>query len=101
MTLREWIHETFDEILLADGFDDAMIGHAYSPGRGEVAVYDAELCIKNLMKQGMNRDEAEEFFSFNVEGAWVGENTPVFMWRIPAEYRAGKRQRSCAPAKNG
>jgi hypothetical protein len=25
----------------------------------------------------MSYDEAEEFFSFNCEGAWVGENTPL------------------------
>ena len=27
----------------------------------------------------MSRDEALEFFDFNVSGAYVGENTPVFL----------------------
>jgi hypothetical protein len=35
------------------------------------------------MKQGMDEEEAEEFFSFNTLGAWVGENTPLFLWRNP------------------
>ena len=28
-------------------------------------------------QDGMDRDEAEEFFWFNIEGAYVGEATPV------------------------
>jgi hypothetical protein len=27
----------------------------------------------------MTEEEAEEYFQFNVEGAWVGDNTPVFI----------------------
>jgi hypothetical protein len=27
----------------------------------------------------MDEDEAEEYFAFNVEGAYVGESTPAFM----------------------
>jgi hypothetical protein len=27
----------------------------------------------------MTHEEAEEYFSFNVEGAYVGEQTPVFL----------------------
>jgi hypothetical protein len=27
----------------------------------------------------MSIEEAEEYFSYNVEGAWVGENTPAFI----------------------
>ena len=29
--------------------------------------------------QGMSYVEAEEYFQFNVESAWVGENTPAFL----------------------
>jgi hypothetical protein len=31
-----------------------------------------------MTDDGMSQEEAEEYFSFNVEGAWVGENTPLF-----------------------
>ena len=37
--------------------------------------------IKILMDQdGMSNDEAIEFFTFNIEGAWVGELTPIWMY---------------------
>jgi hypothetical protein len=85
VTAREWLSENLDEILLADGFDDALIGYAYSPGRGDVAVYDAGRCIEILIQQGMDEEEAWEFFEYNTEGAWVGKGTPVFLRRIPLE----------------
>jgi hypothetical protein len=86
MTAREWIDQHFEgEILLADGLDEALVGWAYSPGRGHIAVYDAERCIAALQAQGMSEEEACEYFSFNTEGSWVGEKTPVYFWRIPEE----------------
>ena len=30
-------------------------------------------------RDGMSYDEAMEYFDFNVQGAWVGENTPIFL----------------------
>lgn len=30
----------------------------------------------------MDANAAEEFFSFNVEGAWVGPGTPGFVWKL-------------------
>lgn len=27
----------------------------------------------------MSEEEAEEFFEFNTQGAWVGKRTPVFL----------------------
>jgi hypothetical protein len=30
----------------------------------------------------MSTGEAEEYFSFNTEGAWVGEQTPIFLETI-------------------
>jgi hypothetical protein len=87
MTVRAWIDKHFEgEALLADGFDDALIGWAYSPGRGHIAVYDAEKCIQILeARDGMSREEACDYFVFNTEGSWVGEKTPVYLWRIREE----------------
>lgn len=70
-----------EPMLLADGFEPALVGW-YTPwGSGlAVAIYDREKCIKILMKRNKwPRDEAEEFFEFNTEGAYVGERTPIFM----------------------
>jgi len=43
-------------------------------------VYDAELIRENLMRDGMTSEEAREFIEFNIEGAYVGEDTPVLVW---------------------
>jgi hypothetical protein len=69
------------DLLFADGFDDAMIGVVRRSGQPPVVVYDRDVCITVLMTQGMTRDEAEEHFAFNTEGAWVGDRTPAFLVR--------------------
>jgi hypothetical protein len=40
---------------------------------------DRDKCIEILVERdGMDHDEAEEFFEYNVIGAWMGEGTPCF-----------------------
>ena len=74
------IQEADPHPLTADGLDDAFLGFtAYSPGRQPLAVYSIERCIQCFVDQGMDRDEAEEFFSFNTVGAWMGDGTPLFI----------------------
>ncbi len=68
-----------DELLLADGFDDALIGTGERCGQPTIAVYDREKCIEILQSQGMSYEEAHEYFDFNVVGAWVGDQTPIFV----------------------
>lgn len=67
--------------MLADGFEEAFAGWFKRAGQPDVCVYDRQKCIQILMRQRMTRDEAEEYFEFNVEGAWVGEGTPAFLER--------------------
>jgi len=65
--------------LLADGFEDALIGYGTRFSYG-VAVYSRSKCLDILVERdGMDYEEAVEFFDFNVTGAYVGENTPVFL----------------------
>ena len=74
----EELAELDPEILLADGFEDAVIGYVTIFNK-TVALYDRDKCLDILMKRdGMTYDESEEFFDFNVTGAWVGELTPAF-----------------------
>lgn len=74
--------ETF---LKADGFDEAIIGTAYGTtvrdDEGPVLVYDMQKCIDILMDGAvdMTREEAIEYFDFNVLGAFVGPQTPIFV----------------------
>ena len=43
------------------------------------AIYSYKKTIKNLMRQGMDREEAIEYFDYNIAGAFVGDQTPVFL----------------------
>ena len=65
----------FDDILLADGFNDALIGVSSK----NIAIYDIDKCIDVLEKQGMSQDDALDYFYFNVEGSYVGEQTPIYI----------------------
>ena len=65
-------------------YDEALVGGIQKPCGEYVACYDYEKCIDCLVRhQGMNRGEAVEFF--NVEGAYVGENGPVFLYLFDHE----------------
>lgn len=68
------------EFLLADGLEEAFIGVVYGKSRNPVTCYDRAHCISVLMmRDEMTEDEAEEFFSFNVDDAWIGPHTPMFL----------------------
>lgn len=67
-----------ENVLLADGFEDAFLGIGRQFGK-PFAVYDREKCLNVLMKDGMDYEEAVDYFCFNVEGAYVGEQTPIFL----------------------
>jgi hypothetical protein len=62
-----------EEFLQADGFDDAIIGVA----DGKL-VYSISKSIAILAKE-MTKEEAVEYFEFNVSGAYVGEKTPIWV----------------------
>ena len=76
MSVKETIINAFpdEQFLFADGFDDAVIGLSTK----NLICYDREKCIQILMKD-MSLTDAEEYFNFNVEGAYVGEKTPLFL----------------------
>ena len=66
-----------------DGYDEAIIGPA-SIWRDSttvtVLVYDAEKIREVLMRDGMDAEEAREFIEFNIEGGYLGIETPVLVW---------------------
>ena len=81
MTDLQRIHDRLEafgeEALGADGYDDCVIGLAYQHTR-PLIVYSKRMVIARLMED-MSRDEAEEFFQFNIGGAYLGAGTPLFM----------------------
>jgi hypothetical protein len=68
-----------------DDLDDSIIGQASiwnGNKRVEVLVYDADKMIKVFMdRDGMSEEEANEYILFNIEGAYIGEDTPVLVWQ--------------------
>ena len=66
-------------ILLANDFEDAFMGLGRQ-GNNNLAVYDYEKCVLILMKkEDWTEEEAIEWMEYNVVGAWVGEQTPIFV----------------------
>jgi len=64
------------EFLKADGLDEAVIGVEEDEMR---LVYSVDKCIEIFMTQGMEYEDALEFFDYNVRGAWMGDKTPIWV----------------------
>lgn len=81
MISREEISEIDPNILLLDGYDDAFLGitsGAFS--KKNVAIYSIGGIIQILINDhGFTEEMAEEWFWFNIEGAYYGEYTPLFV----------------------
>ena len=72
-------------VLLADGLEEAFIGIGWQFNT-KIAIYDMDKAIEILFEDSeMTMEEATEYFEYNVAGAYVGENTPIFMQRFEHE----------------
>jgi len=67
-------------LLFADGYDDCIIGMTFRADV-PVVIYSADRMIEKLAKD-MSYEEAQEFFDFNIEGAYMGERTPVYWYGL-------------------
>jgi hypothetical protein len=70
-------------VIKYDGYDEAIIGPASiwrDSTQISVLVYDAEKIREILMRDGMDAEEAREFIEFNIEGGYLGIETPVLVW---------------------
>lgn len=64
--------------LLADGFEDAIIGLDTSNEIFRV-IYDRDkMCDILRFRDGMTWEEASEYLEYNVFNAYVGEGTPIY-----------------------
>jgi hypothetical protein len=70
-----------EECLLADGFDDAVIGISHQAHDVSRAVYDIGKIIAVLCEDDeMTDEDAMEHFEYNIAGAYVGPKTPIFVF---------------------
>jgi len=83
MTKLEIIVEHYPdaEFLTADGFEEAILGVVFDIANGETRLaYSRCKCLEILMKRDdMSEEEAIEYFDFNIEGAYMGEKTPIWV----------------------
>ena len=67
-----------NQTLLADGFEDAIIGIDTSNEVFRV-IYDKQKMATILQERdGMSIEDAWEYLEYNVFGAYVGEGTPIY-----------------------
>lgn len=83
MNKREEINCRLEEMeesaLLADGFDNAILGIVTDFNSKPRIAYSVTECINILMDDSMSYEDAMEYFSYNVQGAYLGEQTPIWV----------------------
>jgi len=83
--LREHLNDMFEGLLFLSEreFDAAILGVAERIGMSPIVAYDTAKILDILCERdGMEDDEALEFFEFNIAGAYVGDRTPIFIGQI-------------------
>lgn len=60
-------------------YDACIVGIGHRFSSGPLAVYSIPMVLRVLEGWGMDGEEAQEFFEFNIIGGWVGDGTPMFI----------------------
>lgn len=72
--------EELETALVPTGFEDCCVGVEYS-GEMPRLVFDAEMMVQKIAEdQGMSDEESREWFAFNLECAYHGNQTPLYIW---------------------
>jgi len=78
--LRAELAEINPDMVILEGLDDAVIGVVERCGTDAVLLYSVEAILQVLQdRDGMDPDDAREFFDFNIGGLYAGEGTPFFL----------------------
>ena len=77
--IKETLAEDNPEAYIYDGADDAILGLVYSEN-GPVLAYSYSAYLNIFMERdGMDLEEAIEFFDYNVLGLNLGEGQPIIV----------------------
>lgn len=81
MGKQEQLFEYYEDeyFVFADGYEEAIIG-VQEPSMK--VVYDEDKCIEILVNEGMDIDDAKEYFEYNTRSAFIGDRTPIFIKRL-------------------
>jgi len=72
-------------MLIIDDCDEAILGVVERCSSPRVVCYSYEKLLEVFIKQGMTLEEASEWISFNILGAWLGEETPYILFQMTRE----------------
>jgi len=73
-----------EDIILAEGFDDAFLGVVNRAGE-KFALYDEDKCLEILEKDGMSHTEAIEYMDYNIRSVFAGLTAPGYLTRCSLE----------------
>ena len=81
LNIRQELADLWDENLLfmsEPEYDDAIIGVVERAGASPVIAYDTQK-ILDILERSMPMEDAQEFFEYNILGAYMGDRTPVYI----------------------
>ena len=79
--MREELTEIWGQAFLfmsEPEYDEAIIGVMERAGGSPVIAYDTQK-ILDILERSMSVEEAQEFFEYNILGAYMGDKTPVYI----------------------
>jgi len=84
MSLRDKILMTeipeLETATIFDGLDEAVLGY---DGDLFKLIYSVDKILEILQEdQGMSYDEAVDYYCYNIECIYIGEQTPILMWEF-------------------
>jgi len=74
-----------NELIFADGFDDAIIGVAAGFDSARVVYCYASMVEVMMNDKNMNYEDALDWIEYNTLGSYVGKNTPIYVMGIDNE----------------
>lgn len=90
--VRGLLAEAFpdNDLLFFDlaSLDVAVVGVAERLGLPPVVVYDRQKLIQAFVDDGMSEEEALEWVGYSIDGAYVGESTPLLLTTVAAAREA-------------
>jgi hypothetical protein len=81
LNIREELSEIWGQAFLfmsEPEYDQAIIGVMERAGGESVIAYDTQK-ILDILERSMSVEEAQEFFEYNILGAYMGDKTPVYI----------------------
>lgn len=78
--LEEIETQELEEVVLLDDLDEAILGLVQLQVNGPTVVaYSTQKILELLVQRGMERDEAIEYFDFNIKCLYAGPGSPVLV----------------------